>query len=393
MTITSAELATGPEPVRSRAPVGQWLTERLGRATAYSLAVYLATRLALSFGVVAAYLSHTHLTWSSFAQRRDGWWYLWIARHGYGHDLHLQVAGTHSHYSAWAFFPGYPMLLRFVHAVVPLPLTDEAYVVSFILGAVAVRAVYALGAAYGGDRVARGAALLVAAWPGSAAMNMPYSESLFIAATAGALAALLRRRWVLAGLLGLVSSATRPAGLAFVIAAVVAALLDVRKSRSWRALSAPALASLGVGGFVLYGWAETGDLFVWRHAEDLWHQHLDFGAGMFAHWAAWLPSRGGHAQLVLMEIGGLLLVLIFAAAAIGLRHRLNPALAAYGAVSLFMVLGYSDVGTRPRMVLAVLPGFVWLAAWLRTRTVEITGLAFASALALTAYLYMTSVTP
>ena len=374
-------------------PLGRRLTKRLGYATSYSLAVYLATRLAIFVGALAAYLNDKGLTWSSFARRRDGWWYLRIAQHGYGHTLHVQVPGIFSHFSTWAFFPGYPMLVRAVHEIVPAPISDEAFVLSFVIGALAVRAVYALGAAYGGVSVARGSALLVAAWPGSAAMNMAYSDGLFIAATAASLTMLLKRKWLWAGVLGMVATAARPAGMALIGAAFVAAVLAVRRSRDWKALVAPVLTSLGMLAFMLYGWAETGDFLIWRHAENLWHQRLDFSTRMFARWGPWFTERGGHAQQAVMELLGLILVVGFLAVAWSLRRRLNAVLATYAAIALFLILGFSGVGTRPRMLLAVLPGFVWLAARLRRRATEILGLGFASGLALVAYLYMTTVTP
>ena len=47
----------------------------------------------------------------------------------------------------------------------------------------------------------------------------------------------------------------------------------------------------------------------------------------------------------------------------------------YAVVAAFAVVGYSAVGPRPRMVLAVVPGFVWLAATLpRWATVALAAL-------------------
>jgi hypothetical protein len=101
-------------------------------------------------------------------------------------------------------------------------------------------------------------------------LALPYTEGLFLASAGAALVCLQKRQWVWAGLLGAVASATRANGLAVVAAAVVAAVLAVLADREWRALLAPALSAAGPAAFVVYGWQRTGDVLVWRHAENLW---------------------------------------------------------------------------------------------------------------------------
>ena len=101
----------------------------------------------------------------------------------------------------------------------------------------------------------------LAAWPGSVVLTLPYSEGLFIAATATSVLLFLRRRWWLAGLAGLVSTAARPMGIALVAARSRSARRRAarRERREWAALGAPAVAALGIGGFLLYGGLRTGD--------------------------------------------------------------------------------------------------------------------------------------
>ena len=371
------------------------LSARFGYGTVYSLGVYLATRAAVALGVVTAYLLRRRLSWHGILTRYDAWWYQYIAAHGYGRHLRPQLAHDlyHARYSTWAFYPGYPLTIRGLHELTRLPYADAAFVLALVFSALAVRAMYALGEAFGGQPVARGSAALMAAWPGSAAMNLPYSEGLFIAATAGSLAALLRRRWLVAGLLGAVATGTRAMGLALVVAAVVVAARELWTRRDLRVLAAPALTASGVGAFYAFGWQQTGDTLVWRHAEDLWHQHLDFGAAVVFHLRHDLSRRGTHSVETLLLIVGLGLLALMVAAAVALRGRLQPALIAYAAVAAAMIVGYSQVGPRPRMALAVVPGFVWLARWLPPRLVEMLTVGLASALALTAFLYVGVVVP
>jgi hypothetical protein len=66
---------------------------------------------------------------------------------------------------------------------------------------------------------------------------------------------------------------------------------------------------------------------------------------------------------------------------------------AYAAVTVGMIIAFSTVGTRPRMVLAVLPGFVWVAAWLPRRvTLALSGV-FLLLLVPVAFAYSWQVTP
>ena len=371
------------------------VVRRLGYGNAYSLGVYLATRAAVALGVITAYLLRPTWSWHRIVTREDAWWYQYIAGHGYGHQLRLHLVSDrfHSRFSTWAFYPGYPLTIRALHIVTRMPYSISGFVLSLVFAAVAVRAVYGLGNAVGGQVVARGSAALLAAWPGSAAMNLPYSEGLFVAAAAGSLTALLQRRWLLAGVLGAVATGTRAIGVAVLAAAIVAAVQEIAARRTWQALAAPVVAAVGVGAFYLYGWQQTGDPLVWRHAESLWHQHLDFGAGVIHRLRHDFPHRGGHAVTALLLAVGLVMLTTMVVSAVALRRVMRPALVAYAAVAAALVVGYSDVGPRPRMILAIIPGFVWVAQWLPPRLVEVLTVGLASALALPAFLYLTAVVP
>ncbi|MGZ4651100.1 MAG: hypothetical protein ACXV3A_11265, partial [Kineosporiaceae bacterium] len=271
-----------------------------------------------------------------------------------------------------------------------------------ILGFLAVWAMYALGREFGGVRVGQGTALLVAAWPGAAAFTWPYSEGLFVAATAVSLLSLNRCRWVLAGLAGAVATLTRPSGVAVLVAATVVAVVEIARHHEWRALAAPALSSLGLTAFVVFGWWRTGDLMVWRHAENLWGQQLDFGRVLIRqswpvlrHPATAQRTDLGQRRLAeaRLDLLGAALVVAFAVAAVLRWRRLTVAMVAYSLVSLFFIVGYSQVATRPRTVLALLPGFVWLAAAVPRWLAVAVAVAFVPLTVQTSYAWLWTVTP
>jgi hypothetical protein len=371
----------------------------------YSLVVYAITRVPVVAGTAQFLRDHPGSSLETIAVTWDGYWYTHLAKDGYSTSLRspVEVVGpAHHTLSDWAFFPGFPVLIRAVAWLVRMPLVPASLVVAAMLGVLAVWAVYALGEAHGGVRVARGAAILFAAWPGSAALNLPYTEGLFLAAAGSALVCLHKRRWVTAGLLGAIASATRPNGLAVVAAAVVAAGLAVLADREWRALLAPVLSATGLAAFVVYGWQRTGDPAVWRHAENLWRQRLDFNSTAVQTTVQLLGDVGtamgsdvGRTALAitLLRLLGLLLVVGMLAAAWANRRRLSLPMAVYAAVSLALIVGYSTVTTRPRMVLTVLPGFVWLAAWLPRRATIVLAICLLPPMAAVTYLWAGTVIP
>ena len=111
--------------------------------------------------------------------------------------------------------------------------------------------------------------------------------------------------------------------------------------------------------------------------------------------AARVDHRAHQLLLVttLMQILGLLMVLLMAVAFVRTRGWRYPALTAYALVAVAMIVMYSDVSSRPRMVLAVLPGFVWAAAWLPRRVTIALSACFLVLLAAITYAWAWSVTP
>jgi hypothetical protein len=387
----------GRDDVVDRAPVAAYasLPARWARATrsdlGFCLVVYLGTRLAVALGALISLAAHPGRALDTLAYRWDGWWYLGIAAHGYTSTLRPNVAGWHHRYSDWAFYPAYPLLVRGLHAVAPgTAFSVVGLGVSFLTGFAAVLAVHQLGTQYSGRATGRSAALLLAAWPGSAAFSLPYSEGLFVAATALALTCLLRHRWVLAGAAGFVSTTSRASGVALLLAATVVAVVEARRSHRLAPLAAPLLTAAGTVSFLAYGYLRTGDALVWRHAENLWQQRLDLGAGMLRDWAHNLPMGRGDEVLELLAAVGLLWLVAVALPAV---RDLSDPLVVYTAGALALLLAYSAVGPRPRMVLGAFPLFVLAAPHIPRRTRAVLAPAWTVILGVVTFMWLRTVTP
>ena len=102
-------------------------------------------------------------------------------------------------------------LVRVVDAIAPGGDTIAALFVNFVLAVVAMLLIGRLALRLTDDaEVAARAMMLFAVFPGSFVLSFAYSEAALIALCAACLLLLLDERWVLAGLVGALATATRP---------------------------------------------------------------------------------------------------------------------------------------------------------------------------------------
>ncbi len=211
----------------------------------------------------------------------DGKWYSSLAARGY------PTFASHLH-TTLGFFPLYPIVVGavargFARLELPLPFTQSVYLagilVSGIGGLVATVLVQRLASGWWGEASGRRAAAFFCVFPGSVVFSMVYAEGLMIPLAAGCILALQRRRWLLAGSLAGLATATEPQALVLVIVCAVAAAREFRR-RGWpqarASLQAPLLSLSGVLAFSAFLWAWTGTplatLIAQRHA---WHERTD----------------------------------------------------------------------------------------------------------------------
>ncbi|EHR51313.1 hypothetical protein SacmaDRAFT_3077 [Saccharomonospora marina XMU15] len=303
-------------------------------------------------------------------QRWDAGWYLQIAAAGYsGVDTGMTDAfGMHHDYTAMAFFPGYPLLLRLVAPEIPQIYLAAAVALSTVVGVVGAYGVARLASLCGGNRRAGLLAVaLVAGAPLSVAYSMPYPESLLVSCVAWTLVAALRRRWLLAGVGALLAGLVDPMGGPVIVVVVVAALLDAFRERaSWDAAVAAVLAPAGMLGYLLWVGERSGlPGGYFTITSQGWGNEFDFGARTFA-WAADQLSSGREAFPVLTA----LLCLAASVALVVTFRRMPWPLWAYTAITLALVFGHGGVVTdRVRLLLSAFPLLVWVAVGLgRLRT-------------------------
>ncbi|MFD7660265.1 hypothetical protein ACFV4N_40335 [Actinosynnema sp. NPDC059797] len=290
----------------------------------------------------------------------DGQWFLGIAGGGYG-DVPsglVDAFGRRSAETPLAFFPGYPLLVRWLDALPGVGTVGAAFAVSLVSGLVCAYGLARLGASvFGGSRRA-GLVLVVlfAASPMSVVLSMTYSEATFCALAAWSLVGVVERRWLLAGLCCAGAGLVRPTAAALVLAVCAAAAVAAWQRRDgWRPWAGGLLAPLGLAGYLGYVAVVTGRWDGWFAVQrNGWDSRFDGGA---ATWKFALLVLGDpRSVLELATVWFLVAALVLVA--VGLRRGLEWPLVVYGAGVLAMDLGSNGLmNSKARLLL---PAFTLL---------------------------------
>ncbi len=191
----------------------------------------------------------------------DGQWFRLIARDGY------DVPYVPGNWSEYPFFPLFPALaglpMRF-GASETVALAGVAWLASLI----AFAGLYRLASSHLIPSTARWAVWVVALAPGALSLVLGYSDAVFLAGAVWALVAADSHRWVVAGLVAVCATASRPNGALIVAALILAVFLARAGWRAALAVSVPSAAFML--GWLAYLDARTGDPFVFWAAKDAW---------------------------------------------------------------------------------------------------------------------------
>lgn len=208
----------------------------------------------------------------------DGHWYLDVVRDGYPHHIMPNVTYFVSDARA-AFFPMYPRLVHYLDNIIPGGPVTVALLVNLLLGALFIYLVGRIARDLFDTKTAEKAMIIAALFPGSFVLSMAYSEALLLCVSCLCFMALHKKAWVWAGVLAAIGTASRPNGLALVLACGVAALLAIKDDRDWKSLVAPILAPLGFISFMLFLAHHTDENFAWfRVQTEAWKEGTSFGA-------------------------------------------------------------------------------------------------------------------
>jgi hypothetical protein len=314
----------------------------------------------------------------------DGAWYSRIAAEGYH-----TVAST-------AFFPLYPLLMRSLAELFGGPLSLPALSVWGVLLSLlalpfAFYFVYNIAREGFGERAARATVLTLALFPTSFFFNAVYTESLFLALSAGSIWALqVRRDLLLACALAAFATATRNVGIFLLVPLAYEWLRgEAGKEYGWgKGVACLALATSGLLAYAAYLWSRSGDLFLFYSAQGYWSRRptgpsnsltavfteaYESLEGLFRP----QPLADSALEDLMGRLNGTtdaynLLFLLFAAVLLVLGVRvLSFSLSAYTFLLVIPAVFFGKPETPlmgfPRYVLVAFPLFIVLAVLLKNR--------------------------
>jgi len=345
----------------------------------FAIAVFVASRALL---IVVAFVNGAlrHHSFSHELAQWDGLWYRELADHGYpNHVVHEQ--------STLGFFPLYPGLMSLVSRALVIPVahyqilssTLAGVVISGLGGLVATVLVGRLAASWWGERTARRAILVFCLFPGSVVFSMVYAEGVMLALAAGCILALQKRRWLLAGVLAGIATATEPEALVLVVVCAVAAALELRRRgladrEALRSLLAPAVSVLGAGAFAVFLWAWTGTPFANLIAQrDGWGEKTNVLAlGNLAESVVDQLSRRpfNHPTInlnLIIGLGGAIVLIALLVLVVRNRHEMSVEAIVWTLGISWLAMTSEYTPPMPRLIITAFPAVIVLARYVRGR--------------------------
>jgi hypothetical protein len=259
--------------------------------------------------------TQAHPDYLTFAQLWDSTWYHIIAVSGYPSTLPYDTAG-HIQQNAWAFLPGYPLLVRGLMAITGLSWELLSVIVSFLFSLAAAVMFYRLMRLVLPSGTALFSVVLFCVAPLSPILQVSYAESMGLFLVVLALFLLMRRNYIALFPVIALAALTRPTGLALALA------LGLHVVHRWLTRKkdpfppVEIVLSIGVTAFALlmgFAWtiiaaAVTGVSNAYAGTELAWRaDYVGYQSGLLP-FSSWFQAAGFWAGQ--WHIGGFVFVLL-----------------------------------------------------------------------------------
>ncbi len=281
-----------PRFVEAPAPVGldpgaarHRLWSRISANLCVALALWVGSNLfTYGFAKFATWEGAANYQHMSDLCSWDCNWYRSILQYGYFHSV-AQARSLNPEQPDWIavnwpFYPLFPLTASALHKGLGLSPAGSLVLASKLelLFAICAFLVMFSGELETTEDKVR-AASLVAFNPYLIYAHAGYTEPLYFTVIALSFYFASRSRWLAAGAMGGVASATRVTGFLFSLSYVIAWLRKHKWRFSWRTLELNAvigllLCPLGIALFMLYLHARLGDALAFQHAEISWGRSL-----------------------------------------------------------------------------------------------------------------------
>jgi hypothetical protein len=327
--------------------------------------------------------------------RWDTGWYIGVATEGYRWQ-----PSRMSMQQNIAFFPAYPMLMRYVSLFLAREVMWTGVLITWMSFFAALVYLYRFARERFGDDCARAAVTLLACYPFALFFSTAYTEALFLLTIVGACYHFDRDELGKAGAWGLLAGLTRPNGC---LLSVVLALMAVAPSRPhpralvghWSRLATRiAVASLPGIGMLMYStyiYALTGHPLQWAAQNAAWGRVYRGLDTLFEEQVGMLNQDALYTFAATQSLDALQLaaVLFVLATVWPVYRRLGLPYAVMILVNVVPPLFMGGLLSMGRVTSVLFPAFVWLGLVLSRAQMTAWALAFAMLQALCAALFFT----
>lgn len=323
--------------------------------------------------------------------RWDAGWYHTIAGNGYFVERPFDPL----HQSSIAFFPGLPLLMRFVRALLNVNLWTAGIIVVCVAFVWALAYVYRFAREYMPPDQARAALMFLAFYPFAVCYSAILTESLFLLAAAGCFFHFQKDQLLRAAAFALLAGIVRPNGFLLAVPLGLMALLSFHQTREWRPLltrlavcAVPVAAMLSYSAYV---YQRTGDPFAWAKAQQAWGRTSSAIVDIIKA-RSQLIAEDGVAKYLSdypREIFEGAATLLGLAAVWPITRRFGIAYGVFVAMAIlppFITMGPVSLG---RYIAPLFPVFLWLGAAVPERRRPYWMAMFAGGQALVAVLFYT----
>ena len=292
----------------------------------------------------------------------DGLNYVRIAQWGYGHLNE-------------AFFPLYPLLIRGIHFIIPVPLETIGVVVSATCFFIGLCVLYGIVAKIS-VKQARWMILCILSFPTAFFFTAVYTESLFFLLVVLVLYFSNKKKWFLAGMCVGLASATRMVGICTAIFVLYELWKTKYRPRFFDIVGILAMP-IGLFSYMYYLFKNYGDPLRFIHIQALYEINRSVGHFIFLPQVIWrylkiLVLAVGKPTMVAYGVSIVELMLTMGAFFLlyyGWKKKVKLSYLLYSFVVLVIPTLTGTLTSMPRYILTVIPLFIILT-YIKRNTVK-----------------------
>lgn len=238
----------------------------------------------ISFYGIPQFISQpnwTHHPWLDIWGVWDTGWYMGISKAGYTPFSPEQII---SHQANIAFFPLYPLIMRFLGLIIGNDYISGLLISNFCLIVSCIYLYQLVKLDYDEDTSTKAIKYLFL-FPVSFILSGVFTESLYLALTLMCFYYARTGKWHLVGITGFFLSLTRSTGVLVLLPLLYEGLMPlIKENKSLKTLKNSkneilplfylSLIPLGTILFMIYNYHLTGDFMAFAHAQVMWNRHF-----------------------------------------------------------------------------------------------------------------------